>query len=137
VTDLSDDTKIHFAGETKHRSSVTVLRFIVHAGQATADTVAAKSRELHEMYSDDSDDSDNYPNFSAYPSISSMQFDGHEALMTVFCGHAACHWTIEVLQPRECSILSTAYEQSAPPPRDELFPILSILHTVHLELPKK
>ncbi len=62
--------------------------------------------------------------------------DGDDALMTALCGKGACHWTVDVLEPPKRSILSIAFDQAVPPPKNAYLPVLSIIQTVHLEPPK-
>jgi len=112
-------------GDTKLDPGTVVLRFIVNRGVATSQTVAARSQFLR----------------SGCKSVSSMPLDGHQTLVCVSCGRAACHWTVEVLEPRECTILTLLAgddtDQALPPPHDGIFPLLSIIKTVHFESPRR
>ena len=73
--------------------------------------------------------------------LTPMQLDGHEVLVEVSCGRGACHWYVNLLQPRECTILSlltgTDSDEALPPPHDGLFPLLSIIRTVHFDTSAK
>ncbi len=114
-------------GDTKLNSGTVVLRFIVNRGETTPETAAAKARAVRERYASDTDSRE---------SLTTMQLDGHEAFVEVFCGARgpACHWSVHVLQPRDCLILTLLtgadFEEALPPPHDALFPLLSIVRTV-------
>ena len=115
---------VDLIGDTKANPGTTVLRFIVNRGEATPQTISQRSKLLR----------------ATSKSLSSMPLDGHQALVSVFCGRAACHWSVEVLQPRECTILTLLndpIEDQAAPPHDGTFPLLSIIETLHFESPKK
>jgi hypothetical protein len=64
-----------------------------------------------------------------------MMIDGHEAVVCVSQGGAATGWSVETLEPRECTILTLLggadADQAVPPPHDGEFPLLSIIRTVH------
>jgi len=124
ITDLVGDTKVN--------SGIVVLRFIVSRGKITPDQAAVKAKSLREEYASETD-----PRKTLTP----MRLDGHEALVTVSCGRAACQWTLNILQPRECKIVSLVgaaqYEEGLPPPHDGLFPLVSIIRTVHFDTASK
>ena len=116
---------VDLVGDTEMNPGTVVLRFIVQRGMPTPQTVAARSRSLRK----------------SCKSVTPMPIDGHQAFVCVYTGRAAIHWEIEVLEPRQCTILSLlagadSY-QADPPPHDGTFPILSIIKTVHFESPKK
>ena len=121
-------------GDTHLNPGTIVLRFIVKRGETTPEMAAAKARATRERYARDTDHRE---------SLSTMQLDGHEALVEVFCGARgpACHWGVNVLQPRDCLILSLLagadFEEALPPPHDGLFPLLSIIRTVHFHMSAK
>ena len=121
-------------GDTHLNPGTVVLRFIVKRGETTPEMAAAKARATRERYARDTDHRE---------SLSTMQLDGHEALVEVFCGARgpACHWGVNVLQPRDCLILSLLagadFEEALPPPHDGLFPLLSIIRTVHFHTSAK
>ena len=112
--------------------NVSVLRFIVNRGETTPETAAAKSRSIREAALSDPD---------LRESVTFMELDGHEAPVTVSCGRAACHWFVHILQPRECTILSLLTgadaDESQASPRDDSFPLLSIINSVHFEVPQR
>jgi hypothetical protein len=118
ITDLVGDTKVN--------PGTIVLRFIVNRGETTPETAAAKSRSIREAASSDPDSRE---------SVTFMELDGHEAPVSVGCGRGACHWSVNILQPRECKILSMLAgadaDEAVPPPRDGIFPLLSIIESVH------
>ena len=70
---------------------------------------------------------------------SPMAVDGHDAVVCVSRASAAIHWSVEILEPRECTIISLLggadAGQAAPPPHDGEFPLLSIIRTVHFSVP--
>ena len=119
-------------GDTKLNPGTVVLRFMVNRGETTPETAAAKARAARERYASNTDDRE---------SLSTMQLDGHEALVAVGCGRAACHWGVSVLQPRECGILTLLggedSSEATAPPHDGLFPLLSIIRTVHFHASPK
>ena len=125
VTDL--------VGDTATNPDTTVLRFLVNPGDMTPEIAARRARGLRENHANDT------PN--SRESLTPMQLDGHEALVEVSCGRGACHWYVNLLQPRECTILSlltgTDPDEALPPPHDGLFPLLSIIRTVHFDAPAK
>jgi len=115
---------VDLVGDTKANPGTVVLRFIVNRGEAPPRTVSQRSKFLR----------------ATSKSLSYMPLDGHQALVCIDCGRAACHWSVEVLQPRECTILTLLndpVEDEVPPPHDGIFPLLSIIQTLHFELPKK
>ena len=101
--------------------------------EMTREIAARRARGLRENHANDT------PN--SRESLTAMQLDGHEALVEVSCGRGACHWYVNLLQPRECTILSlltgTDPDEALPPPHDGLFPLLSIIRTVHFDAPAK
>ncbi len=113
-------------GDTSANSDAIVLRFIVNRGETTPEMAAKKARAIEDAHSAADD---------PRQSVTSMKLDGHEALTTVDCGHAACHWAVDLLQPRDCVILSLLggadAAEASPPPHDGVFPVLSIIETVH------
>jgi hypothetical protein len=122
---LDAELIVDLVGDTEMNPGTVVLRFIVHRGLATPQKVAARSRSLR----------------GSCKSLTSMPINGHQALVCVYTGRAAIHWRLEVLDPRECTIVSEllgadSYEAD-PPPHDGTFPLLSIIKTLHFELPKK
>jgi len=124
VTDL--------VGDTATNPDTTVLRFLVKAGEMTPEIAARRARGLRENHANDT------PNRE---SLTPMQLDGHEALVEVSCGRGACQWYVNLLQPRECTILSllggTDANEAFPPPHDGSFPLLSIIRTVHFDTSPK
>jgi len=125
VTDL--------VGDTATNPDTTVLRFLVNPGEMTPEIAARRARGLRENHANDT------PN--SRESLTPMQLDGHEALVEVSCGRGACHWYVNLLQPRECTILSllvgTDSDEALSPPHDGLFPLLSIIRTVQFDTSAK
>jgi hypothetical protein len=110
---------VDLVGDTEMNPGTVVLRFIVNRGVATPQTVAERSRIIRE----------------GCQSTTAMLLDGHQALVCVYSGRAATHWKVEVLYPRECTILTLLAgadsDEASPPLRDGVFPLLSIIKTLH------
>lgn len=74
------------------------------------------------------------PTFGAGQSAHWIQFQDPQTGLSS-SGRAAVGWSVEVLEPRECTIVTLLggadYEQSLPPPHNGGFPLLSIIRTVH------
>ncbi|MGB9456184.1 MAG: hypothetical protein WCB12_09085 [Bryobacteraceae bacterium] len=113
IVDLIRDTKLN--------PGTVVLRFIVNRGGATPQTVSQRLKSLR----------------MSCRSLSFVFVNGNRTPVCVSCGRAACHWTVDVLQPRECTILTllagSDADQAQPPPHDGILPLLSIIETVHFE----
>lgn len=111
-------TIVDLTGNTKLNPGTTVLRFIVKRGWVSAGEAAKRRAELRRVCT----------------KTSLMALGGHEAVVCVSHGRAAIHWSVEILEPRQCTILTLLagadYKQSLPPPHDGEFPLLSIIHTV-------
>jgi hypothetical protein len=118
---LDTDLVVDLVGDTKMNPGTVVLRFIVNRGLATPQIIASESRDIR----------------GGAKSVTTMLLDGHEALVAVSCGRAACHWQVHILQPRKCTILSllggTDLHEADFPPHDGFFPLLSIIKTVHFQ----
>ncbi|MEJ2006545.1 MAG: hypothetical protein P8Z30_00055 [Acidobacteriota bacterium] len=113
------ETVVDLIGNTKLNPGTIVLRFLVKRGR-TSPSVRTKRLQLLRR---------------VCKKTSSMVVDGHKAVVCVSTGRAAVHWSVEILRPRECTILTLlggadAY-QAQPPPHNGEFPLLSIIHTVH------
>jgi hypothetical protein len=120
ITDLLGDTTLN--------PGTIALRFIVWRGERTPEMAAAKARDEREKHA--------RPDWDSRESLTTIQLDGHEALVSVGCGRAACHWAVNILQPRDCAIftmISDPIEDTYLPPHDGTFPLLSIIKTVRLE----
>lgn len=117
------ETIVDLIGNTKFNRDTIVLRFLVNRGYITARERARKVRELRR----------------ACMKTSSIVVGRHKAVVCVSAGSAAVHWSVEILDPRECTILTLLggadYRQSLPPPHDGDFPLLSIIRTVHFRAP--
>ena len=50
-------------------------------------------------------------------SWSYLVIDEHNSVVCVTCGRAACSWTVEMLYPRQCSIISMAPDRQIPATR--------------------
>jgi hypothetical protein len=116
-------------GDTNGNPDTIALRFIVQRGETTPEMAAAKARSERARYATYTD--------SRY-SITTIELDGRDALVEVSCGARgpACHWSVNVLQPRDCAIftmMTEPIEDTFAPPHDGTFPLLSIIETVHLE----
>ena len=109
---------VDLTGNTRLNPGVTVLRFIVKRGISSAREAAKRRAELRRVCA----------------KTSSLSVGGHEAVVCTSRGRAAVHWSVEILQPRQCTILALLggadYKQSLPPPHDGDFPLLSIIRTV-------
>ena len=116
---------VDLVGDTKTNPGTVVLRFIVGRGELTE---AAAQTRLESFR-------------TGCKSLSYVPIDGHQAPVCVSCGRAACHWAVRVLQPRECTILTLLAgadaDEAEPPPHDGVFPLRSIIETLHFEIPKK
>jgi len=112
---------VDLVGDTSINPRTVVLRFIVSRGVATRQTAAERSRI----------------NRKGCQSTTTMLLDGHQALVCVYSGRAAIHWEVEVLYPRECTILTLLAgadsDAASPPPHDGAFPLLSIIKTLHFD----
>ena len=112
-------TVVDLVGSTKLNPGTVVLRFLVKGGSTSTAEREKKRQFLRRVCS----------------STGPLVVDGHEAVVCVSKGRAATHWSVEILEPRECTILTLlagadAYE-AAPPPHDGEFPLLSIIRTAH------
>lgn len=116
-------TIVDLTGNTKLNRGTVVLRFLVKKGIALAGERAARREFLGR----------------ACTKTSPMAVDGHDAVVCVSRASAAIHWSVEILEPRECTIISLLggadAGQAAPPPHDGEFPLLSIIRTVHFSVP--
>ncbi len=115
-------------GDTKFNPGTIALRFVVQRGERTPEMAAAKARDEREKHAK--------PDSDSRESLTTIQLDGHEALVSVGCGHPACQWAVNILQPRECAIFTMIHEpieDTYSPPHDGTFPLLSIIQTVRLE----
>lgn len=110
---------VDLVGDTRSNPGTTVLRFLVSRDHHAAKERVKRLEELRR----------------ACKKTKAMVVDGHKAVVCISIGRAAIHWSVEILEPRECTILTLLggadYEQSLPPPHDGEFPLLSIIRTVH------
>ncbi len=90
ITDLLGDTTVN--------PGTIALRFIVWRGERTPEMAAAKARDEREKHA--------RPDRDTRESLTTIQLDGHEALVSLGCGRAACHWAVSILQPRDCAIFT-------------------------------
>jgi hypothetical protein len=126
LPDVEEITELR--GDTKLNPDTVVLRFFVKRGTTTPEAAAAQARAERERHA--------RPDADSRESVTTMELDGHDALVSVGCGRAACHWGVSILQPRVCMILTLIpepIEDSLSPPHDGTFPLLSIIKTVHVE----
>ncbi|HUY18486.1 MAG TPA: hypothetical protein VMV15_04600 [Candidatus Binataceae bacterium] len=121
---------IDLVGDTPANRSIA-LRFECSAGTVTPEQAAAEIQKAFDGHASDPDPRD---------SVKTIDLDGHEALESVACGRAACHWRVSFLQPGRCDVFSLLggadANDAGRPPRDGTFPLLSIIKTVHFETPK-
>ncbi len=121
---------IDLVGDTPANRSVA-LRFECSAGTVTPEQATGDIQRAFDQHASDPDPRD---------SLKAIDLDGHEALESVACGRAACHWRVSFLQPGRCDVFSLLggadANDAARPPRDGRFPLLSILKTVHFETAK-
>lgn len=114
---------VELTGDTKLNPDTIVLRFLVKRGYTSADERAKILDGLR----------------NACTTTSFLTIDGHQAAVCVWSGRAAVHWKIEILQPRQCTIISLLTgadaEQALPPPHDGEFPLLTIIRTVRFTSP--
>lgn len=110
---------VELIGNTPLNPGTIVLRFLVKRGTPSA-AEQEKTRNLLR---------------SVCKTTSSMMVHGHEAVVCVTRGSGAKRWSVEILGPRECTIVTLLggadADQAAPPPHDGEFPLLSIIRTVH------
>jgi hypothetical protein len=133
-------TVVELVGDTPVNRCTVALRFLVCSESTTPDVAAEKIKKAFEFQSQLHEDEIKTAPETGRPvcsSLSPMQLDGHEALLRIDCGRAAWHWTINILQPRPCRISTglagSDYAESVPPPHDGMFPLLSIIRTVHID----
>ncbi|HUX11050.1 MAG TPA: hypothetical protein VMW51_10430 [Terriglobia bacterium] len=111
---------VDLIGDTRTNPGTVVLRFLVLRGYLSPGARAKRREELRR----------------GCKTISTLNLGGQKAVVCVSAGSAAIHWSVEILGPRECSILTLLggadYRQSLPPPHDGEFPLLSIIRTVRL-----
>jgi len=114
---------VDVTGDTKLNRNTAVLRFLVNRGQLTSHARAEKLELLRK----------------GCKRMSSLMIDGHKAIVCVSAGSAAIRWSVEILEPRECTIVTLMggadADQALPPPHDSEFPLLSIMRTVHFTAP--
>jgi hypothetical protein len=133
-------TAVDLVGDTPVNRGTIVLSFVVFRQTTTPEMAAKKIKKafefqsrLHEAEIEDAPESGR----PVCSSLSTMRLDGHEALLVIDCGRAAWHWRIITLQPRPCLIytglMGSDSTESVPPPHDGMFPLLSIIRTVHID----
>ena len=110
---------VELVGNTKVNPETVVLRFMVKRGHTSAAEQEKRRKLLR----------------SGCKSTSRMTIGGHQAIVCLSAGSAAERWSVEIMRPRECTILTLLggadADQAAPPPHDGEFPLLSIIRTVH------
>jgi hypothetical protein len=133
-------TAVELVGDTPINRDTTVLRFVVFRQTTTPAMAAEKIKKAFEAQSRLHEDEIETAPETGRPvcsSLTTMRLDGHEALLRIDCGRAALHWKIIILQPRPCLIytglMGSDYVESVPPPHDGMFPLLSIVQTVHID----
>lgn len=117
------ETIVDLIGNTKLNAGTVVLRFLVNRNIVSARERARKEEQLRR----------------ACIKTSPLMIDRRKAVVCISADSAAVHWSVEILDPRECTILSLLggadYAQSLPPPHDGDFPLLSIIRTVRFASP--
>jgi len=109
---------VDLIGDTTVNPGTVVLRFLVHRGYPLH---GARAKTLEELR-------------RGCKTTSFLNIDGLKAVVCISAGSAAIHWSVEILDPRECTILTLLggadADQALPPPHDGEFPLLSIIRTV-------
>lgn len=130
--DVTPEVVVDLKGDEPNNPNITVMRFICYRGRRTSKDATGAARELlkthpREDASGRVDDG----------SIGAIRVAGHEAIVSCSCGRAACGYSIHVLQPYSCQILpmvgGDGFRDNLPPPHDGMFPLLSIVRTVHFQ----
>ncbi len=131
---------VDLIGDTPVNTGTIVLSFLLFRETTTPETAAGKIKKAFEFQSRLHEAEIKNAPESGRPvcsSLSTMRLDGHEALLRIDCGRAAWHWQIIIMQPRPCLIstglMGNDYVESVPPPHDGMFPLLSIIRTVHID----
>jgi hypothetical protein len=110
---------VELIGDTPVNPGTIVLRFLVKRGNTSAADRGKKQELLRRVCK----------------RTSPMVVDRHEAVVCVSKGSGATRWSAEILEPRECTILTLLggadADQASPPPHDGEFPLLSIIRSVH------
>jgi hypothetical protein len=123
---------VDLRGNEPTNPNITLLRIICAEGRKSAEAAETKARALLETHP-----KENSSGRVADGAVGTIQVDGHEAVVSCGCGRAACHYSIQTLQPYECQIFpmvtGEGFFDNYPPPHDGKFPILSIIKTVHFE----
>lgn len=113
------ESVVDLIGSTKLNPGTIVLRFLVRRGNTSPGERTKVLEELRRVCKKNS----------------SITVNGHKAVVCVSSGSGAVHWSVEILEPRECTILTLLggadYDQTLPPPHNGEFPLLSIIRTVH------
>ena len=116
---------VELIGDTRVNPGTVVLRFLVRRGHLSPSARVEKLKQLRK----------------ACKSTRPLMIDGHEAVVCVSAGSAATHWSVEILDPRKCTIVTLLggadADQAAPPPHDGKFPLLSIMRTVRFTAASK
>jgi hypothetical protein len=81
---------VELIGDTRVNPGTVVLRFLVRGGHLTPSTRAEKLEQLRK----------------GCRTTSSLMIDGHEAIVCLSVGSAAIRWSVEILEPRERTILT-------------------------------
>lgn len=114
---------VDVTGDTKLNRNTAMLRFLVKRGQLTSRARANKLKLLRK----------------GCKTTSSLMIDGYKAIVCASAGSAAIRWSVEILEPRECTIVTllggAEADQAVPPPHEGEFPLLSIMRTVHFTAP--
>lgn len=110
---------VELIGDTRVNPGTVVLRFLIRRGRLTSSARAKKLELLRR----------------GCKATSSLMIGGHKAVVCVSTWSAATRWSVEILEPRECTIVTLLggadADQAVPPPHDGEFPLLSVMRTVH------
>jgi hypothetical protein len=131
---------IELLGSTQNDPDVIVLRFFVADEHTSPETGAydVPRRSLRDLWSRlrGGQDRDRPSRKSEYFIV-----DGQKAVIRFTCGRSgAGHWSIHILHPKPCSVVSFAPAKPfhdlchTAGPHDYTFPVLSIIRTVRLSI---
>ena len=123
---------IDLLGDTPANPDSIALRFEVSPKSETPQTAEENIQRAFEQHLADHDQR---------ASLKTIYLGGQEALESVACGRAVCHWGVSIFRPHQCSISTLLggndANEAQPPPRDGTFPLLSIIKTVHFDAPRR
>ncbi len=130
---LPDESIVDLRGYVGSKDrDIIVLRFMCKPGEQTPEIAAANAHGFLRRPQG---------KYECAP-ITSIRLDGNEAILFCSCGWGgSCQWTVNILQPRACSIFPggppAGPDDNHLPLHDGHFPLLSIIRTVHLQAATK